>query len=216
MAMKSIDEVGNVYGRLTVMERVENNTKRRGAIFRCECSCGNSEYLVFGGDLRKGRVNSCGCYKSELVTKNNTTHGMKSSRIYRIYHNMITRCTKKNNPGYERYGKRGIKVCDEWSSETGFSNFLEWSMNNGYSEELSIDRINNDGNYEPANCRWVTNDIQANNKSTSRFYELNGETKTVSQWSKRYNINYDNLINRLNKGMSLKDALIDMEVNIDE
>lgn len=206
-------ELGKTYGRLFVAEELDYRI-RQGISYRCECECGNNNYLVQGGDLRSGKVHSCGCLKSEIRIKENTTHGMKGSRLYGIYYAMISRVNNPNASHYERYGGRGITITQEWIGDNGFVNFMNWSNDNGYSDELTIDRINNDGNYEPSNCRWVTNEVQANNKSTNRLYTLNGETLNISQWSKKYNVNYDNLINRLNRGSSIEKALFELGVDL--
>jgi hypothetical protein len=205
MGIKGKNEVGNRYGRLTVITEVD---KIRGArSFKCECDCGNKEYIVTGCDLRSGRVNSCGCYKSEKITKENTTHGLKQHRIYKIYYNMIARCYNDKTSHFKDYGGRGITICDEWLGESGFVNFYDWSMKNGYSNDLSIDRIEVNGNYEPNNCRWATNEEQANNKRKTIYIEINGETKTLKQWCEFYNLNYNSVRYRIKSGWNKTLAL---------
>lgn len=112
---------------------------------------------------------------------NHLKHGLSHTRIDNIYKSMISRCYKKNNNRYERYGGRGISVCDEWLNNK--ESFFEWAFNNGYSEKLTIDRINVDGNYCPENCRWSTMKQQQNNRSNNIYISLNGETHTISEWS---------------------------------
>lgn len=123
---------------------------------------------------------------------------------------MKGRCYNRNRKkDYEEYGARGIIICDEWlNKENGFINFYNWSINNGYDDNLSIDRINVNGNYEPLNCRWATDKIQANNKTTTIYIEYNGENKPLSYWSEKYNIPYDALNNRIiNLKMTIDEAI---------
>lgn len=179
----------------------DKNGKR---LWVCKCDCGNevirkTEYLH-----RKGRKKSCGCYK---VT-NKTIHNMSRTRINRIYRKMKSRCYNKNNYRYKNYGGRGITVCDEWLGKNGFSKFAKWSFENGYSDVLTIDRINNDGNYEPSNCRWVDNYVQANNKSTNRLLSYKGKVQNVKQWSEETGLPYGVIYSRINKlGWSVEKAL---------
>lgn len=128
----------------------------------------------------------------------NYKHGLKNTRIYRIYHNMITRCVNPNTDHFNRYGGRGIIVCDEWKNN--FQSFYDWAMNHGYSDDLTLDRINNDGNYEPDNCRWVTMKDQANNTSHCKFITIDNETKTMAEWCKITGVNYSTARDRINRG----------------
>lgn len=129
-------------------------------------------------------------------------------RLYSIFHNMKSRCYLKTFAKYKYYGARGIKICDEWLGKNGFKNFYNWAIVNGYENGLTIDRINNDLDYSPANCRWVTMTVQNNNTSINHYITFNGETKSVSEWAKEYNIHRCVLNNRLRRGWSfLKAAL---------
>lgn len=120
------------------------------------------------------------------------------SKLYRIFNAMIERCSKPTTANYHNYGGRGIKVCDEWIGN--YQAFCDWALNNGYKEGLEIDRINNNGNYEPSNCRWVTRKENSNNKRTNRFLTLNGETHTLTQWSEILNIKLPTLSSRIRSG----------------
>ena len=133
------------------------------------------------------------------MTKNN------KKRLIIIRHSMYCRCYYPGTNGYKNYGGRGIKMCDEWINNP--QSFYDWAMNNGYEEGLSIDRIDVNGNYEPSNCRWVTKEVQDNNRRNNRKITYKGETKTLSQWSKKYNINIVTLIDRLKAGLSIDEAL---------
>jgi hypothetical protein len=195
---KPINEVGNVYGRLIVKKEI--GRKRGAVLFQCHCECGN-DFEVTGGDLRAGRVNSCGCLKSEMRIKENTTHGLKNHRLYSIYHNMLTRCYNKNATHYHSYGGRGIEICEEWlSKDNGFIRFYDWAIANGYSDKLTVDRINVNGNYEPSNCKWSTSEEQSLNKRNNHNIEINGEIKPLKDWCNIYNVNYKTAVYRLTHG----------------
>lgn len=157
---KLIDLTGQKFGRLTVVER--HGVKDGHAAWLCKCDCGNTT-VVNGRNLRNGRTTSCGCYHKEILINRSKTHGMSKTRLYRIWHNMKNRCFYTKDKHFNDYGGRGITVCDEWKND--FESFKKWSLSNGYSDELTIDRINNDGNYEPSNCRWVTMKEQCKNRT---------------------------------------------------
>lgn len=134
-------------------------------------------------------------------------HGLSNTRIHRIWHSMYCRCYYKTTNQYKNYGGRGIKVCDEWKHLEGFIKFYNWAMQNGYKDNLTLDRIDVNGNYEPNNCRWITKKEQSNNRTNNVLYEFNGETKTSKQWCDQYGICQTTFIDRLKRGWTLEQAL---------
>lgn len=189
--------IGKRFGRLIVVR--EANRTKRGMSWLCKCDCGN-EKIVCGRDLHSGKTKSCGCLSAESRKKpKRITHGLSKTRIYRVYRSMISRCSP-NYHNSNAYYQKGISVCEEWLNKNGFENFYKWSMENGYSDELSIDRINNDEDYSPENCRWTTMKEQENNRSNNITIEYIGETKTLKQWSEYLGLNYGMVKARWNRG----------------
>lgn len=204
--VKPIDETGKVYGRLTVIKEI--GRKRGAVLFLCHCACENYTEVT-GGDLRTGRVNSCGCLKSELRTEKNTTHGLKNHRLYRIYYGMVNRCNNPKVTHYKDYGGRGISVCQQWNDkEDGFLLFYNWSIDNGYEDHLTIDRMDVNGNYEPENCRWATTGEQSLNKRNNHFVKINNEVKTLKEWCDIFNIKYPTVQYRIKSGWDEIKAII--------
>lgn len=147
-----IDMTGKTIGRLTVIKRAENN-RHKQAMWLCLCSCGKPT-IVNGQILRENRTRSCGCLIGESIKLRQITHGSTKTRLYNIWRNIKQRCYNFKNTGYRNYGAKGIKVCDEWFSN--YEAFQDWALANGYQDNLTIDRINNDEGYYPDNCRWIT------------------------------------------------------------
>lgn len=181
--MKRIQDLtGLKFGKLTVLNFAgrKSSGKFLKTFWVCKCECGNIKEIA-SGDLKNGHTTSCGCYHKKLFGDVNRKHNManKCGRIYQLWKSIKYRCNNPNNKSYKNYGGRGIKVCKEWQED--FKIFYDWAMQNGYKEEklsnglnrLTIDRIDNDGDYEPNNCRFVTNAENARNKGrkNERFYK---------------------------------------------
>ena len=139
--------------------------------------------------------------------KNSIKHGLSNTRFHRIWHSMYCRCYYSSTNQYKNYGGKGIKVCEEWKHIEGFINFYNWAMSNGYREDLTLDRIDNDKNYCPQNCRWVTYKQQCRNKTNNVYYTFKGETKTSKEWCEIYNISQTTLKERLKRNWTLEQAL---------
>lgn len=161
MGRKPIDLTGKRFGRLTVIEKTSIDTSKE-VCWLCQCDCGNITKPIRSSDLRRGDAISCGCFRKEFMSKKQTVHGLENTRVYNIWNNMNYRCYNAKSNNYKYYGSRGITVCDEWRNSV--KAFYDWAMSNGYSDDLTLDRIDVNGNYEPSNCRWVTMKVQNNNK----------------------------------------------------
>lgn len=184
---------GQKFGRLTVKYHYGKN-KHSHNLWYCECECGGHA-IVDTNALRSGDTKSCGCLAKELTIKRSTTHGKTKHKLYRIYAHMKERCYSENSQDYEYYGGRGIKICDEWLLD--FENFYQWAINSGYTEGLTIDRIDVNGNYEPSNCRWTTMKKQNNNKRSNIIIEFDGKAHTLKEWSEILGIKYNTLYTRV-------------------
>lgn len=179
MPPKYKDLTDEKFGRLTAKIRLGAADKWGSSLWECQCDCGNI-VRVRVDNLTRGITKSCGCLKREVAvvtTKRRNqedrslkygklVHGGTGTRLFRIWCAMRSRCTDANNPAYKHYGGRGIKICDEWIKD--FANFRDWALGNGYKEDLEIDRENNDGNYEPGNCRWVIHQVNMTNTRRSK------------------------------------------------
>ena len=176
------------FGRLTVIESAGANSHREH-LWKCKCECGN-EKIINAYALVSGHTKSCGCLAIDTSRILNTKHGERDSRLYRIYTNMKSRCYKENSSNYKYYGGRGIRVCEEWLGKDGAYNFCKWAKSNGYSDNLTLDRIDNNAEYSPSNCRWITWKQQQNNKRNNVKFSYKGQTKTMAEWADHYGIKY--------------------------
>jgi hypothetical protein len=197
------DLTGQVFGRWVVVAFSGYVGPNREAFWECRCDCGVTR-PVRAASLLNGRSSSCGCYNRERVSWVATSHGKCTSREYRIWANMIQRCHNSSSSAYDRYGGRGIQVCPQWRNS--FDDFLE-HMGESPSKDHSIDRIDNNGNYEPGNCRWATRDEQMLNTRRNRRYEFSGKSLTIGEWSEVLGIDKGTLVSRLKLGWSVEKTL---------
>ena len=177
--MKFIDLTGQVFGRLTVIDRVVNSFGGK-ARWRCWCICGE-ETLAYSANLRRGHTQSCGCLRQEARVINATTHGLSRTKVWAAWASMKARCFNKNTDSYARYGGRGINICERWLNS--FENFYD-DMGEPPTPLHSVEREDNDRGYSPCNCYWATQSQQANNKSTSCLVTFKGVTRTITQWGR--------------------------------
>lgn len=198
------DIEGQKFGKLTVMGFVGKD-KHRNALWHCECECGNRK-TVQANNLKNSHTKSCGCHNIQKIKERQTTHGHatsgRCSRIYSIWMAMMRRCYNPNIKNYHRYGGRGIIVCESWHK---FENFLA-DMGEPILG-MSIDRMDNNGNYCPENCKWATPKEQANNRRSNRILEFNGRLQTMAQWANETGVRWSTIYNRLKKGWSIERAL---------
>ena len=198
---------GLKYGRLTVIE-ISSKDKNGHYYWLCECDCGKIKKIL-GTHLLRGNIKSCGCYNSELASiRQKEKQIIPNKRIRHIWESMKSRCYNNKNISYKNYGARGIKICDEWiNKENGLINFYNWSIDNGYKDDLTIDRIDVNGNYEPSNCRWATWQKQCNNTRNNIKIEYNSEYENICYFIKKYNLNKFAIYNRLKRDWSVRDAI---------
>lgn len=208
---------GDVFGRWTVISE-QAIGKGTNIKYLCRCSCARkTQKYVRAWNLINGDSKSCGCLTSEKTRERRKTHGETNTRLYTIWLSMKARCSNPNNNRHNRYGGRGIKVCQKW--DENFLAFKEWALSNGYQDNLSIDRIDNNGNYEPDNCRWSTNKEQCNNRSTNIVIKYNGVEKTATEWGEELGIDTHTIIKRYKQhkpldevfAKNLKDVVIEFD-----
>lgn len=199
MPRKVENIIGKRFGRLLVLENL--NTKSHGStLHRCICDCGNTKDVPISY-LKSKHTTSCGC----LVKDMHTTHNLSKSRLYKIYTGMLARCFRKTHTAFTDYGGRGITVCEEWRNS--FQAFYDWAISNGYDENLTIDRRDNEGNYEPSNCRWITRSQQTRNCRKNVYFTYNGETKTISEWARYFNIPLTTFRRRMLENRSIEEII---------
>jgi hypothetical protein len=189
------DYLGKTFGYWTILSVAKSNSRKKSYI--CKCICGN-EKVVALDTLKLGTSKSCGCFHKEQLSKKLTTHGQTGKRIMTIYYNIKNRCYCENNNRFKDYGGRGIRMCDEWKNNSSL--FVKWSLENGYAENMTIDRINNDGDYCPENCRWISMKEQAQNKRTSITFTFYGVTKNLKEWCDCIEENYKKMYGRYHRG----------------
>lgn len=197
--------IGQKFSRLLVVERAENN-KFNQVQWLCKCDCGNTK-IAKAQSLVSGECKSCGCLKKEqdFINIIKVKHRKCNTRLYNIWRDMKWRCNSPKSKRHKFYYDKGIKVCQEWQED--FMNFYDWAMANGYKDNLTLDRINNNGNYEPKNCRWATITEQNNNQSNNIRIKYNESEYTLSELSKIYNIKRATLYDRIKRGWTIDEAL---------
>ncbi len=196
------DYIGKKFGQLTVLSECNPINKHTSFLVKCDCGV---ELKLDTYRLVSGHTSSCGCLRRKVCAQKVTTHSLSRHPIYRIWGNMIQRCYDTNSNRYYVYGGKGIKICKEWRND--FKSFYHWMILNNWKKGLQIDRIDNDGNYEPDNCRIVSMKENMNNRSDNRVFILNGERFTMTQLSEINNIKVGTLWYRLSKGMDIEIAL---------
>ena len=207
---KVIDLRGQKFDRLTVIKYC--GVRNHVAYWLCKCDCGNT-LMVRGSSLRNGNTRSCGCLQRELSTQRLFLHGESKSRLHNVWVCMMRRCHNPNLPAYRWYGARGIKVCDDWHE---YKNFKEWALLSGYDDNApqgvcTLDRIDNNGDYEPSNCRWVTIQEQIRNmrrRKPSIILTSKGESHSIKEWADILGIHYHTIYRRMKCGLPIENILM--------
>lgn len=193
------DLTGMQFGRLTVVCEGPRHVTPSGytiRTWRCNCQCG-AQKDVDGKSLISGKTSSCGCLQRETTANRNYTHHQSKSRLYSIWKGMMGRCYNPKAAAYSNYGGRGIHVCDEWHGADGVIKFSEWAETHGYEDSLTLDRIDNDGDYRPDNCRWATISQQSNNKRNNHRITINDQTHTIAEWESITGLNRKTIKRRI-------------------
>lgn len=193
--------IGSIFGMLKIL-KFDNS----GSIpkFYALCDCGNEKW-VNAYSVINGGCQSCGCFREISLKLKCSKYISKNKRLYSIWREMKNRCYNKNRKDYKYYGARNITICDGWLHD--FNAFQEWAYNNGYADNLTIDRINCSGNYEPSNCQWVNMAVQNINKRNIKLISFNGESKTLKGWADYYKINYSTFKDRYKKYKDISKCL---------
>lgn len=205
-----IDISGQKFNRWTVEELVGRTTSG-GGLWKCRCECGTVRN-VDGRSLRDGTSKSCGCLRNDNAKagKYNSARAVTHERLYGVWSGIRSRCLNPHDRAYERYGGRGITICDQWKD---YRTFYNWAIENGYDDSspkyvCTVDRIDNNGNYTPDNCRIVPQLIQCNNRQTNHLLEYEGSTHTISEWARITGINKHTIRRRIDTyGWSVQKAL---------
>lgn len=198
---------GEKFNRLTV-DSVYIDLNIGKVYCDCTCECTNKKNHIVISSLISGNTKSCGCLNKELTIERNTKHGQakrgKKTRLYEIWNSMRKRCDNPNTASSKGYYDKGIKYCDEWNE---FSIFQKWAEENGYDENLTLERKDNSKGYNPDNCCWIPKSEQSKNRTTNHYITYNGETHTLTDWAKIRNINRSTLTKRLKNGWSISESL---------
>lgn len=206
--------VGRRSGRLVIV-KTAGKASNRARLVECICDCGNKTICRWDG-FQQGKTKSCGCLNREQQRKNGlktihiaiqskVTHNLTNHPLYNTFKRMKRRCLNPKDKNYASYGGRGIAICKEWLNDVSL--FVEWSTKNGWKRGLSIDRIDNDGNYTPENCRWVDQKTQCNNTRRTKFLVFKGRRQSITQWAEEFNLDPSNVGRRLKNGWTIEEAL---------
>ena len=191
--------IGVKYGRITILKDVGYIDRKRIILGICDCGA-KKEFNLYA--LQNGSCISCGCYQLEKAAIAGITHGLTKHPLHVVWRMMSRRCYKPKATSYNQYGGRGITICDEWRND--FKAFYDWAMANGWEKGLQIDRKDNDGHYDPGNCRVVTKKTNTRNRECTWFIEYNGEKKPLGEWCEIFKIPYNNANARIRKGWPLE------------
>jgi hypothetical protein len=194
------DMIGKRFGLLTVLEKAEQRNSRGLNCYICQCDCGN-KVTVCGRDMTRGHTQSCGCLRKNIAHNRLVKHNGCGSRLYSIWKSMNSRCNNENTNYYKHYGGKGVKICDSWKD---YAVFKEWALANGYNDNLTLDRIDFNGDYCPENCRWLTMKEQSNNRSSNHRITYKGMTKTISEWAEYFGLSYGAMSSRVYSGWSME------------
>lgn len=207
-----IDLTDKKIGKLTVI-KMNGKDKNGHCKWLCQCDCGNTKN-VLGTHLIRGNIRSCGCLskKNKFLYENKYGNSTNYKRLYSIFNGMRSRCYNIKDVNYNNYGARGIKIYDKWINN--FFEFMDWAMQNGYKKNLTIDRIDNNGNYEPNNCRWTTLKEQENNRRDNVFLKYKGKVKTLKQWAETIGISYNTLYSRYSREIELVNNSVKSQIDI--
>lgn len=205
-------QLGSKFGKLTVLRyshkvhKQFNDSKKNyyNYYYECECECGTVK-TILASSLTGGNTVSCGCHIKNKIIERNRVHGLSKTKLYKLFHGMKRRCYDLNCRSYKNYGGRGITICQEWLDD--FKAFYDWALNNGYEDGLSIERIDVNKPYEPANCCWIPINEQTKNTTRNVFYEFGGKKKILGDWAKEFNLPFTTVRKRLNRGWNLEKAL---------
>ena len=190
------DLTGKRFGRLLVLFQGERVNGRIGWV--CRCDCGTIK-TVGENLLSRGLAKSCGCLRKEVSRRKSTKHSLCGTKLYHVYCNMKKRCYDPKSDHYKWYGAENKTICDEWMGENGFKHFSDWAFENGYEEDLTIDRIDNNKGYSPDNCRWVTMKKNCQNKRNNHLITVDGVTMTISEWSDAKGLSKTLISTRINQ-----------------
>lgn len=200
--MKSTITPGLRFGRWVVLKRDSAKASNGGAVFLCRCDCG-TEKIVVGDKLRRGTSQSCGCLRNEMSAERESTHRLTKHRLYPVWQGMMARCTRPHNPAYPDYGGRGIRVCARWGDVRAFIADNEAAATPG----TTMDRIDNDGDYDPGNVRWATRQEQSRNRRSNVLLTHDGRTMTLTEWALEIGVKPRTLWKRINDGWGVERAL---------